>query len=75
MAPTSAFLKDDGHQTFDSIAAQFQLDDEALHTITKQFLEDFRLGLSEYNHPMAMMCVKTWLHLLYALIYFVAQRL
>ncbi|THH01755.1 hypothetical protein EW026_g995 [Hermanssonia centrifuga] len=54
MAPTSAFLKDDGHQTFDSIAAQFQLDDEALHTITKQFLEDFRLGLSEYNHPMAM---------------------
>ncbi|PSS36844.1 hypothetical protein PHLCEN_2v1272 [Hermanssonia centrifuga] len=52
MAPTSASSKDDGRQTFDSIAAQFQLDDEALHTITKQFLEDFRLGLG--NHEFTL---------------------
>ena len=46
-APSSPF--------FDDVEAQFRLDDDALFTITKQFLEDFRLGLSEYNHAMAMM--------------------
>ena len=44
-------------QLLDNIEAQFQLDDDALHTITKQFLEDFRVGLGEYGHAMAMMCV------------------
>ena len=42
---------------FDDIEAQFLLSDEKLHEIVTQFLEDFRLGLSEYNHPMAMMYV------------------
>jgi hexokinase len=40
---------------FDDIESQFQLGDDGLYTITKQFLEDFRLGLGEYNHAMAMM--------------------
>ncbi|KAI0092534.1 hexokinase [Irpex rosettiformis] len=39
---------------FDTIEAQFSLSDEKLHDIVGQFLEDFRVGLSEYNHPMAM---------------------
>ena len=43
---------------FDDIEAQFLLSDEKLHEIVTQFLEDFRLGLSEYNHPMAMMYVR-----------------
>ena len=42
-------------EAFDQIEAQFQLDDEGTHTITKQFLEDFRRGLEEYGHSMAMM--------------------
>ncbi|GJE84777.1 hexokinase [Phanerochaete sordida] len=39
---------------FEDIEQQLTLDDGALHTITSQFLEDFRLGLGEYNHSMAM---------------------
>ncbi|KAI0346990.1 hexokinase [Trametopsis cervina] len=57
MAPITSSISsssDAGTELFDSIEAQFELDDERLHTIIKQFLEDFRLGLSEYNHPMAM---------------------
>jgi len=38
----------------DGIQAQFQLDEDSLITITNQFLHDFEVGLSEYNHPMAM---------------------
>lgn len=60
MAPLSTpsgSSKDSATRVFDDIEATFHLDNDALHTITKQFLEDFRLGLSEYNHPMAMMYV------------------
>ncbi|KZT12617.1 uncharacterized protein LAESUDRAFT_718896 [Laetiporus sulphureus 93-53] len=32
----------------------FTLDHDALVKITQQFLDDIRLGLGEYNHPMAM---------------------
>ncbi|KAI0775461.1 hexokinase [Irpex lacteus] len=39
---------------FDDIEASFHLSDEKLNDIVNQFLKDFRLGLSEYNHPMAM---------------------
>lgn len=62
MAPISAFFDlsmDAPRQILDAIDAQFQLDDEKLHAIVNQFLDDFRLGLSEYNHPMAMMYVGT----------------
>jgi hexokinase len=48
---------DAARKIFDDIESQFQLDEDALIKITEQYLEDFRLGLSEYNHPMAMMCV------------------
>ncbi|KAJ3554795.1 hypothetical protein NM688_g2922 [Phlebia brevispora] len=57
MAPISALAHSDpphDRQIFDDIDAQFQLDDSKLFKITTQFLEDFRLGLNEYNHAMAM---------------------
>lgn len=60
MAPVSAVVgsgNDAARQIYDAIEAQFSLDHEKLHDIVKQFLEDFRVGLSEYNHPMAMMYV------------------
>lgn len=58
MAPISALsgsTPDTAKQILDSIEAQFQLAADDLITITNQFLEDFRVGLSEYNRPMAMM--------------------
>lgn len=39
----------------DDIERKFFLDEAELKAITKQFLEDFHQGLSEYGHPMAMM--------------------
>ena len=61
MAPTSALAHsttkgNDARAIFDDIDTQFQLDDEGLFAITQQFLNDFKLGLGEYNHSMAMMC-------------------
>ncbi|KAI0069169.1 hypothetical protein BV25DRAFT_1896196 [Artomyces pyxidatus] len=38
----------------DDIEQSFELDEEALKTITGQFLADFNLGLSEYGQAMAM---------------------
>ncbi|RPD62046.1 hypothetical protein L226DRAFT_77182 [Lentinus tigrinus ALCF2SS1-7] len=45
---------DDARRILDEIEDQFRLPKEDLMRITSQFLEDFALGLSEYNHPMAM---------------------
>ena len=39
----------------DHIEQQFSLTDEKLIDITRQFVEDFALGLSKYNEAMAMM--------------------
>ena len=39
----------------DRIEQQFSLIDEKLIDITRQFVEDFALGLSKYNEAMAMM--------------------
>jgi hexokinase len=41
------------------IEQQFTLDEEALISITSHFHKLFNLGLSEYGHPMAMMCAVT----------------
>jgi hypothetical protein len=38
------------------IEEQFTLDENALVSITSHFHKLFNLGLSEYGHPMAMMC-------------------
>ena len=60
MAPTAALYgasPDVARRILDDIEAQFRLTKDDLIRITTQFLEDFALGLGEYNHPMAMMCV------------------
>ena len=44
-------------RVLDDIEHQFHLDEDVLIRITKQFLDDMHLGLGEYNHPLAMMCV------------------
>ncbi|RDX53014.1 hexokinase [Lentinus brumalis] len=49
-APSS----DASRRILDEIEEQFRLTKEDLTRITAQFLEDFSLGLREYNHPMAM---------------------
>ncbi|OBZ71860.1 Glucokinase [Grifola frondosa] len=57
MAPTTAVhssFSGASRNVLDDIEEQFKLDQDELIKITTQFLEDFRLGLSEYNHPMAM---------------------
>ncbi|KAI0637701.1 hexokinase [Trametes polyzona] len=57
MAPTSALYgtsPDVARRILDDIEDQFRLTKDDLIRITTQFLEDFALGLGEYNHPMAM---------------------
>ncbi|KAI0721984.1 hexokinase-domain-containing protein [Cerioporus squamosus] len=49
-APSS----DASRRILNEIEEQFRLTTEDLTRITTQFLEDFSLGLREYNHPMAM---------------------
>ena len=44
---------------FDDIEREFQLNDDRLFSITQQLIDDFRLGLREYNHSMAMMYAET----------------
>lgn len=39
----------------EQIEQQFDLTDEKLIGITRQFVDDFALGLGEYNKAMAMM--------------------
>ena len=60
MSKTSAFYAADpevGRRVLDDIEDMFRLTQDNLMDITSHFLKDFELGLSEYNHPMAMMCV------------------
>lgn len=38
----------------ESLAPSFRLSDPKLHEITKRFLDEFALGITAYNHPMAM---------------------
>ena len=65
MAPTAALYgasPDVARSILDDIEAQFRLTKDDLIRITTQFLEDFALGLGEYNHPMAMMCAPLYLY-------------
>ena len=68
-------VKPDMGRARDAIEQQFQLSSHALLRITDQFLEDFRLGLGEYNHPMPMMYVSCALHRAAQLIPFSAPAL
>ncbi|THH21035.1 hypothetical protein EW146_g441 [Bondarzewia mesenterica] len=58
MPPTSSLFRstpENAKAILDDIEQQFELDQDALKTITAQFLSDYHLGLKEYGHPMAMM--------------------
>lgn len=55
-ASTSALNLDDATRSYlDGVRKQFDLTDDRLLAITRQFVDDFALGLGEYNKPMAMM--------------------
>ncbi|KAJ6516349.1 hypothetical protein C8R45DRAFT_1059158 [Mycena sanguinolenta] len=56
MASVSAhFAKsNDAQYILDDIHRQFQFSPEAMVDITRQFLHEFKVGLGNYNHPMAM---------------------
>lgn len=58
MASTSSHFYRDPQTVLDDIELQFSLDPQALTDLVKTFLEEYRVGLSNYGHPMAMMCVK-----------------
>lgn len=57
MAPTasSSALPDATRKAMDTIEQQFHLTDDKLRAITRQFVDDFEMGLGEYNKAMAMM--------------------
>lgn len=55
MAPTS--LSPATVEVLERIEHLFQLSNDKLADITRQFVEDYNLGLGEYNKAMAMMCV------------------
>lgn len=57
MAPISALTYDNTQRIFDEIDRHFQLSQETLVELSKAFLQEFSVGLGDYNHPMAMMYV------------------
>ncbi|KAF8911877.1 hypothetical protein CPB85DRAFT_1455140 [Mucidula mucida] len=54
MASTYAHLYRDAQGVLDDIDCQFRLEADTLTDIVKVFLDEFRAGLSNYGHPMAM---------------------
>ncbi|KAF7354987.1 Phosphotransferase [Mycena sanguinolenta] len=56
MASISAHFSksNDAQYILDDIHRQFQFSPEAMVDITGQFLHEFKVGLGDYNHPMAM---------------------
>ncbi|KAF8211515.1 hexokinase [Mycena galopus ATCC 62051] len=44
----------DAQFILDEIHRQFQFSPDAMTALTGQFLEEFKVGLGNYNHPMAM---------------------
>jgi len=60
MASTSAFTYRSAKDLYDHIDAQFQLSSDQLIDLTKNFLHEFKLGLENYGHAMAMMYVHTY---------------
>ncbi|KAF9569461.1 hexokinase [Agrocybe pediades] len=54
MPAIPALHNDSGKAVFDLLEQQFTIGEDVLVGLTKAFLEEFKLGLSEYNHDMAM---------------------
>jgi len=55
MASTSSYFYKDSQNVLDAIDYQLTLDPNTLVGLVKAFLDEFRMGLSNYNFPMAMM--------------------
>ncbi|KAK7060171.1 hypothetical protein VNI00_000935 [Paramarasmius palmivorus] len=51
---TSAHFYKDPQNVFDSIDYQLTLEPSTLTELVKAFLNEFKVGLGSYNHPMAM---------------------
>lgn len=58
MASTSSFFYKDPQDVLDDIDYQFQLSPATLISLSRAFLNEFAVGLGNYNHAMAMMFVK-----------------
>ncbi|KAK7471056.1 hypothetical protein VKT23_002471 [Stygiomarasmius scandens] len=54
MASTSSYFYKDSQNVLDAIDYQLTLDPNTLVGLVKAFLDEFRMGLSNYNFPMAM---------------------
>ncbi|KAF8803727.1 hexokinase [Phlegmacium glaucopus] len=54
MASISSFHYQSAQEVFDLIESQFTLQHEPLVELTKTFLNEFKIGLTSYNHAMAM---------------------
>ena len=55
MPAIPAFQYDSDKEIFGLLERQFSIGEDVLVGLTKAFLDEFKLGLSEYNHDMAMM--------------------
>jgi len=55
MATLSIFQYEHPQAVFDLLERQISLKEDSLVSLTHAFLDEFKLGLSSYNHPMAMM--------------------
>ncbi|EKM80237.1 hypothetical protein AGABI1DRAFT_57808 [Agaricus bisporus var. burnettii JB137-S8] len=54
MASTTAFSHHSPQAVYEQINAQFQLSNAQLVDLTRTFLQEFKLGLENYGHDMAM---------------------
>lgn len=55
MASIAAFSYSSAKELYDHIDAQFRVSNTQLVDLTKTFLHEFKLGLEDYGHAMAMM--------------------
>lgn len=56
MASISSFYYKNPQEVFDIIEDQFTLQPDSLVELTKAFLDEVKIGLTNYNQAMAMMC-------------------
>lgn len=56
MTSISSFCYQNAQAVFDVIDNQFTLQPDSLVELTKAFLDEVKIGLANYNQPMAMMC-------------------
>ncbi|KAF9268275.1 hexokinase [Marasmius fiardii PR-910] len=54
MASSSSYFHKSPQSVFDDIEYQMTLEKETLTDLVKAFLAEFKIGLENYNHPMAM---------------------